>query len=104
ESLYNPFIYLAGFRSLVIGVIILLLISFVSYVSGTHYWGVVLPYFAKDSGFLYYFAEHSIHWLVLSLLLFMSGKLFSKSRIRFVDVLGTQGVAFAPFFIVPVIR
>jgi hypothetical protein len=104
QTLYNPFLYLAGVKSLVIGIVVLLSISFFSYLSGTHYWGIIIPYFAKDNTFLYYLSEHFIHWIVLSIFLFVSGNIFSKSKIRFVDVLGTQAIAFIPFVLVPLVR
>lgn len=104
QLLYNPFLYVAGVKSLGIGIAILLSISFFSYVSGTHYWGLVIPYFAKDTAFLYYLSEHFIHWLTLSVLLFASGSIFSKSKIRFVDIMGTQAMALIPLIVVPLIR
>jgi hypothetical protein len=104
QSLYNPFIYIAGVRSLLLGGCALLLLSFVCYLSGTHYLGLVMPVFAKDATFPYYLSENLLHWLVLSILMFISGKIFSKSRIRLVDVLGTQALALLPFIILPILR
>ena len=102
--LYNPFLYLAGLKSLVIGVVSILLLAFFSYTSGTHYLGLVIPVFAKDTAFPYFLSEHLIHWAIVSVLLFVSGTIFSKSKIRFIDVLGTQALALFPLIILPFFR
>lgn len=104
HSLYNPFMYIAGIQSLLLGSIGVLLLSFLSYISGTHYLGLVVPVFAKDNIFAYYLSEHLIHWLVLSMLFFASGTIFSKSRIRFIDVMGTQALALLPLILLPILR
>ncbi len=102
--LYNPFLYLAGFKSLVMGTVSILLLAFFSYTSGTHYLGLVIPMFAKDETFPYFLSEHLVHWTIVSVLLFISGMIFSKSRIRFIDVLGTQALALFPLIILPFFR
>lgn len=103
-SLHNPFLFIAGYSAFIIGTSILLLTVYLSYITGTHYNGLINIYFAKDTLFIFYFIEQVAHWIVLSILLFVLGTFLSKSKIRFIDVIGTQSLARAPLILLPVIR
>ncbi|WP_420601543.1 hypothetical protein [Flagellimonas sp.] len=100
----NPFTRIAGFKSLVLGFMAMLLVAYLSFGSGTHFYGFSNIDFAKDSGFKFFFLEHLISWLVISLLLYASGLMLSKTRIRIIDVFGTALLARIPLIIVPLIR
>jgi hypothetical protein len=101
---YNPFTYIAGFKSLIGGAIIVLLTAWICFISGTHNYGLINVNFASDMPFSSYLAEHAIHWIAVTLTLYSAGLLFSKSRIRFIDVLGTQGISKLPLLVLPVAR
>ncbi len=102
--LTNPFIRIAGYKSLMIGFAGLLLVSFISYITGTHFNGLLFVGFAKDSEFVYYFLEHIIGWIVISTFLFLSGIILSKTQFRLIDILGTTILARLPLIIAPLIR
>lgn len=102
--LINPFIRIAGYRSLFIGFAGLLLISFISFITGTHLIGLLNVSFAKDSKFVYYFLEHIIGWIAIFTFLFLSGIILSKTKFRLIDVLGTTLLARLPLIIAPIIR
>lgn len=103
-SLYNPFIFIAGYKSFTIGVLVLMLTIFLAFTTGTHYNGLLNVYFAKDTPYVFYFIEQVSHWIFLSGLLFIFGTFLSKSKIRFIDVIGTQAMARSPFLLLPTIR
>lgn len=103
-SLYNPFSFIAGYSAFAIGTAILLLTVYLSYITGTHYSGLINIYFAKDTPFVFYFIEQAAHWIMLSILLFVFGTFLSKSKIRFIDVIGTQAMARVPLLLLPMIR
>lgn len=102
--LINPFIRIAGYKSLMIGFVGLLLVSFVSYITGTHFNGLLIVGFAKDSKFVYYFLEHIISWIAIFIFLFLSGIILSKTKFRLIDILGTALLARLPLIIAPLIR
>lgn len=102
--LYNPFLYIAGAKSFVFGFVVLLLTTFLSFSSGTHYNGLANIYFAKDTAFIFYFSEQVFHWLTLSILFFGFSLLLSKSKVRFIDIIGTQAMARIPLIILPIHR
>lgn len=101
---YNPFIYLAGIKSLVISIFVVSATAWLCFITGTHNYGLLNINFASDSGFQVYLLEHLIHWITATLILLCCGILFSKSAIRFIDVLGTQGVSRTPLIVLPMVR
>lgn len=102
--LYNPFIFIAGYKSFAIGISVLMLTIFLAFTTGTHYKGLLNVYFAKDSTYVFYFIEQVSHWIFLSSLLFIFGVFLSKSKIRFIGVIGTQAMARLPLLLLPTIR
>jgi len=102
--LFNPFQYIAGARSLLIGSIILAASASICYFSKIHFNGVVGSQKSDATTPLYfYFLEGLIDWACISLLLYFSGLIFSRSSIRLVDVFGTQAVARWPMVIAAII-
>lgn len=102
--LYRPFDYLAGSRALSFGIASLFIISVIAYYSGTHMVGLIRIQFSADSPWLFYFYEQALIVLVLAILFYCAGLLFSKSRIRPVDVLGTVLLSRVPVLLVPLFR
>lgn len=103
-SLYNPFIFIAGYRSFAVGILAIILTTYLAFTTGTHYNGLLNVYFAKDTPYVYYFIEQLSHWIFLSALLFIFGTFLSNSKIRFIDVIGTQAMARTPLLLLPIIR
>lgn len=104
KKLYNPFIYIAGVKSLVIGIISLAITTLLAYLSGTHFGGLFTINFAKDADYWFFAAENTIHWLFLSAFIYVSGVILSKSRIRFIDILGTALMSRMPLMLTPLFR
>jgi hypothetical protein len=104
KILYNPFILIAGMRSVLIGLSGLLLTSYLAYKTGTHFNGLLNIDFAKDSGFWIYLVENCSQWIILSILLFASGLILSKSKLRAIDIFGTTLFSRIPLIITPLIR
>jgi hypothetical protein len=104
QLFYNPFVYIAGVRSLVLAVLIVAVTGWLCFFTGTHNYGLVNVNFASDTVFVIYLLEHVLHWFILTIILFCCGLVFSKSTIRFIDVLGTQGVSRFPLIILPLVR
>jgi hypothetical protein len=102
--LINPYSRIAGFKSLLAGLIGLLLLSFASFKSGTHFYGLSNIDFAKDSRFVFYIFEHLISWFVFAVLAFFFGLSLSKSHVRAIDFLGTSLIAKIPLIFTPILR
>jgi hypothetical protein len=93
--LFNPFHYLAGEKALLLGLAFILLAGSIASTGKVHLDGVLDFHVGsqQDFPFWLYLAEGLIDWCVLAVFLFFAGKLLSKSRIRALDVLGTQALA-----------
>lgn len=99
QRLFNPFIYLAGWTSLSIGLIILFITAILCYYSNTHLDGVIGVGPGVPASLFTHILESLIAWLSLSLTLYIFGKIMSKTSFRLIDLLGTQALARAPLLI-----
>ena len=97
--LFNPFHFIAGSQSLAIGIVIILLSCLIGSFSNSHFDGVLDFHSGANVPLWFFIFEGLIDWLVMGFLLLIGGKLISKSRIRSVDVLGTQALARSPMIV-----
>lgn len=104
NKLYNPFIQIAGFKSLLIGVSGLIITTFTAFKTGTHFNGLLNIDLAKDSGYWVYLIENCSQWIILSAFFYLAGLILSKSRVRLIDVLGTTLFSRIPLVITPLVR
>jgi hypothetical protein len=100
---FNPFHYLGGESTLIIGMVLILTMSFLGFLSHTHFDGVLDVHAGLASSFWIYFFEGVINFGIMSLLLGILGKLISKSHIRAIDVVGSQALARGPLLIVALV-
>jgi hypothetical protein len=101
QWLFNPFYYIAGIKALAIGVIIILITSYLAFLRDCRVDGLLVFYIRPFDDPLWVCISGSImSWVLLSILLFISGKIISKSRIRIIDVFGTQALAQFPYLFI----
>ncbi len=98
-KLINPFKYIAGGKSLILGILVLLATGVTGYFSHTHFPDLVSVKVGANFPILYFIIQSLANWFVFSLLLWLSAIIASKSSVRLVDVLGTQALARFPYFI-----
>lgn len=91
--LFNPFRYIAGGKALLIGLISMFLASVVSYFSKTHFDGAIDIHFGAGGSYSIFLLEQCVAWISLTGLFYLIGLIFSKSKIRFIDVAGTIAMA-----------
>jgi hypothetical protein len=104
KLLFRPFEYVSEFKALTIGIAAIALSGLLNVFSGTHFDGVLDVHFGDSKSYSYLFLlEGVINWISFSVLLFVSGKIFSPSSIRFIDVFGTIAMARWPLFIVAIL-
>jgi hypothetical protein len=102
--LYNPFIKIAGFKSLILGLIGFVIVTYLAFKTGTHFNGLLNIDFARDSAYHVFLTENLLNWICISFFMYISGLIFSQSKIRIVDVLGTTLLSRIPLIIAPAIR
>ena len=92
----NPFQRIAGVKALIIGVVILILTSYVGVKAGIYYLGplslinaTALPKQSFAHPFLFLIYQNTVAWITLSLLFIIAAKMLQKGRVRIIDFLGT---------------
>jgi hypothetical protein len=103
--LFNPFTYIAGLKSLLIGWLLMLLTAFIASYSGAHFDGALDVHGSlKVMPAWIFFIEQLIAWGSLVITFYLSGFFFSSSSVRFIDVAGTTALARAPLIIVAILH
>lgn len=103
NKLFNPFVYIAGTYSLILGVLIILLTSIICFFSNTHFSDIISVKTGPQYHLYYYIVQNFMNWIVISLVLYVIAIFFSKSRVRIVDMFGTQALARTPYVLVALI-
>lgn len=101
--LFNPFKYIAGFKSLAMGVLIILATSVIGFLSHTYFPDLISVKNGADFPLIYFVVQSLMNWLVISIILYLAAIFASPSRIRLVDIFGTQALARSPFLIASLI-
>jgi len=99
QGLFNPFMFVAGFKALLLGLAIILISAFIGSLSNTHFDGILDVHTGAESPLWFFFAEGVIDWLCIVVPLFFFGLIVSRSSFRIIDVLGTQALARWPYLI-----
>lgn len=94
--LFNPFYYVAGGTALGFGLVVMMIASLVGAATNHHFDGVIDLHWGPPAPAWVFVAENLINWLVMGVLAYLAGRLISRSRIRPLDVFGTQALARAP--------
>jgi hypothetical protein len=101
QWIFNPFYYLAGFKALVPGIIIILITGYLGHLSNGRFNGLLDFHIGSQFSSIWYSLSDSIiSWLLISILLLITGKIISKSRIRIIDIFGTQALARFPYLLI----
>jgi hypothetical protein len=103
QWMFNPFRYVAGGKSLVIGLAAILLAGFLGSFSNTHFDGALDVHTGRPAGMAMFLTEGIVDWLSLAITLFVLGKLVSKTAFRAIDLFGTQAMARWPTVIMALI-
>lgn len=99
QWLFNPFKFIAGYQSLLMGLAAILLTSLIGSLSNTHFDGVLDVHTGLRAPLWFFVAEGLINWVSLTIPLFFFGLIISRSSFRAIDLLGTQALARFPYLI-----
>ena len=94
--LFNPFKYIAGWRALLIGLLIIVGIGLAGYASNIHFDGVLDIHIGAEAPLWFFITEGIVAWLCLSVVLAVTGLIVSPSSFRMLDLFGTQALARSP--------
>ncbi|MBV6646157.1 MAG: hypothetical protein KI790_11950 [Cyclobacteriaceae bacterium] len=100
----NPYNRLAGIRAIFLGLIIHIVLTSISFYSGTHINSNLFFKLASDTPFWYFLAEMSLHASLNILGLIVTGYLLSRTQFRLIDIIGTALFSRAPLVLLPAAR
>ncbi|MCH7409483.1 hypothetical protein MM239_08760 [Belliella sp. DSM 111904] len=103
KKLTNPFTYIAGKKSLLIGLLVIFATSIVAFYSNTYFPDIISVKMGVDLSLISGVTQNFLNWIVVSLLFYLAAISLSKSKIRIVDIFGTQALARIPYFFVSLI-
>lgn len=96
---YNPFLYIAGGKALLVGLLIILLTSVAGSFSGVWFPGVIDIKIGFQGPVTVHLAASVVAWLAITLVLYVIALLLSPSRVRLLDIAGTQALARVPLLL-----
>ena len=101
--LFNPFHYLAGGPALAWGLACIVLTAWLGGAFDYRYTGTLSFQLSTPTPIWLAITQGLTAWIVPSALLYLAGHGLSRSRIRLIDVFGTQALARAPGLLVAII-
>ena len=101
--MFNPFVRIAGPRSLVFGLAGIVAAGLAAAGAGIRFDGLLDVHAGNEVALWMPVVEGLVNWAVFTLLLMVVALLFSKSAVRLIDVAGTQAMARMPLFLVAAI-
>ena len=101
--LFNPFHYLAGGPALAWGLACIVLTAWLGGAFDYRYTGTLSFQLSTPTPIWLAITQGLTAWIVPSALLYLAGRGLSRSRVRLIDVFGTQALARAPGLLVALI-
>ena len=98
--LINPFVRIAGGKALLLGGVVFVVSILLAYCGNMVFDGVVDAHFGNNVNLGRALLIPSIALVIFIVTLYITGRLLSKSSIRFIDVAGTVTLARAPFMLI----
>lgn len=96
NRLFNPFDRIAGTKSLVIGLVAMILTIVAAKINGVYFPDTISIQASEGITLKSLAIQIPANWLIFSTILYIAALLFSKSHVRAIDIYGTQAVARIP--------
>ena len=101
--LFNPFHFLAGGQALAWGLACIVLTAWLGGIFDFRFTGVISFQHTAPAPLWHAIAQGLMAWAIPSALLYIGGRLISRSHVRPIDVFGTQALARAPGLLIALI-
>lgn len=100
EFLFTPFRRIAGGKALALGVFLMVVTSIIANFNHCHFDGAIDAHIGTSAPFYLYFLESFVSWILTAVVFFLTAKILSTSRFRWIDIAGTTALARYPCFFV----
>ena len=101
QKLFNPFVQIAGVKSLLIGFLFLLLSSTLAAFFNTRFDGILDAHYTNNQIFYLSYLDNLINISVITIIFYAFGSILTKGKARFIDIIGTSTLSRFPLFIIP---
>ncbi len=101
QKLFNPFVQIAGAKSLLIGFLFLLLSSTLAAFFNTRFDGILDAHYTNNQIFYLSYLDNLINISVITIIFYGFGSILTKGKVRFIDIIGTSTLSRFPLFIIP---
>lgn len=96
RSIFNPFLYIAGTNALLSGVVIIALTALLGWGSNTWLDGLIDLHYGPSGPFWLHLTIGFTNWLSMVMVLTPMAMILSPSKVRIIDIAGTQALARIP--------
>ena len=103
QLLFNPFVRIAGLKSLVLGWAVMLLSAVVAYYGHCHFDGAIDAHLGPEAPLWIFVAETFAAWLCTAVIFYIAGVIVARSGVRFIDIAGTMALSRWPLIIVSLV-
>lgn len=103
QALFNPFERIAGGPSLLLGLLSIVLASWIGARKNIHFDGVLDMHVGPPFPLWLFIGEGIVSWLCMCVCLWIAGKAISRTSFRALDLCGTQALARWPTVITAII-
>ncbi|MDR2231589.1 MAG: DUF3887 domain-containing protein [Tannerella sp.] len=99
----NPFERIAGWQALLIGLAVMSLTAIVGKINRVAFDGVLDVHAGAIFSYVASFVMQAVNLIALFLTMWLAGVLFSKSKLRAIDVVGTMALARFPYLLLALV-
>jgi hypothetical protein len=97
--LFTPFKFIAGTKALIAGIIVMALISVLSWQSNIRFDGVLDIHMGSSASYLVHAIYQAVTWVTLTWVFYVTARIVSKSETRLIDIAGTMALSQAPLIL-----
>lgn len=99
SKFWNPFTYIAGGKALLIGLLGIIVAAFLGYAGAVHFDGVIDIHSGVAAPYWLFVAEGLVNVLSISFVMYIGAVILSLSKVRVIDIVGTQAFARLPLLL-----
>jgi hypothetical protein len=104
QKLFNPFVQIAGTKSLIYGLSITLITCLLCSFFNTRFDGVLDAHFTLKQSYYLPFIDLLVNMGCITFVFYVLGVSLTHGKTRFIDILGTTTLARFPYLIVPLLN